>query len=661
MSSNMVSALNTRLRLSGMSSGLDTDSIIKQLMKVEAMKVDKVKQQKQLLEWKRDDYRSITNLLRGFKDEYFDVLKPATNLRSSDSLSAYKITYNGADTYSAFTATPEGGAIPGTYTISNVKVAETAKVSSYTSITGDITGSSISPTINDISAANNNNKLVINFNGTSKEITIDDGLNGIDDVINNLDSKLTALFGAGKITVGKDVDGDQLTFATSSTNTLSFSAAYASSIENGGLEALGLKNINASNKLNMNLKLTDLASSFNRAIAPNVDTDGDGYDIEFTINNKLFQFKSTQTLSEIVSTVNADPDAKVKMVYDQLNDKFTVTSNETGAMAKVSINDAANEGNLMFVLGLTGPLGAGTSDTGVDASIDYFDGTSTQTITRATNDFTMNGISFSLKANSAVSVEMKVAGDTTKSFELIKNFVNKYNEIVDKLNSEVSEKRYKDYVPLTDEQRETMSEKQIEQWEEKAKSGMLENDSLLSGLLSQMRSAFYQEIKGVGGTPYSIGITTGTWEQRGKLVINETKLKDAIANNPELVTDIFSKESDTAYSPNMDSASRTKRNEENGIANRFNDIIQDYIRTNRDTSNRKGLLLERAGITGDASNYENALARDIKDKDAKIETLLDRLLSKEDYYYKKFAALEKALNQMNSQSAWLTQQFGGGQ
>ncbi len=836
MASNISSMLNTRLRFSGMASGLDTDSIIKQLMKVENMRVDKVKQEKQLLEWRRDDYRSITNKLRSLRDEYFDVLKPATNLRSVASLSAYKVTYGGADTYSAFTATAGSGTTPGTYTISNIKVAETAKVSSSGAITGGIVGDIIPIAINNISAANDNNKIVVNFNGTSKEITIDDGKVGIDAIITNLQSKLNDAFGLGKITVGKDADGgDQLTFTTSSTNTLSISAAYntgstellgktiASSfvvnnqnnkftisynngapvtiavdpgtynadtlakniqekidavpglngnirvlnqnnivalkaieapavasgniigvnvsggnitvdgtnktiditiggtnhqqitlteknyttsgellkeiqskldtafgankvmvsldgagtlrfeeisssdtiktdrVENGGLAALGLKNVNISNKLDMNLKLTDLANRLGRGFTPaaeniDADPDNDVVDVRFTINGKLFEFKSTQTLSEIVSAVNADSDANVKMTYDQLNDKFIVESKEFGKVAKVDIKDEASTGKLMYALGLDG-----LSDTGEDASIDFDDGTGVQTITRASNDFVVNGISFSLKATSAAAVELKVAGDATKTVDLIKGFVAKYNEVVDLINGELSEKRNRDYLPLTDEQKDTLSDKEIEKWEEKARSGMLNNDSLLRSLLSEMRSSLFEEIKGVAGSLYSIGITTGTWEQKGKLVVNETKLKEAITNNPDLVTEIFTKESTIKYSPDLDATSRATRNEENGIANRINDILQDYIRTSRNSDNKKGLLLERAGITGDASDYQNTLASQISDKDDTIATLLVRLTEKENRYYAQFAAMEKALSQMNSQSAWLSQQFGGSQ
>lgn len=825
MASSMISALNTKLRMSGIVSGLDTDTIIKQLMSIEQMKVDKVKQEKQLLEWKRDDYRSIINMIRAFKDEYFDLLKPATNIRSATALSAYKTTYNGADTSSVLTATAGSGAIPGTYTVSNIQLAAAAKAVSGTSITDGIQGAAIAVDISNISAANDNNKITVTFNGTSKEITIDDGLTGIDAVISNLNAKLKDAFGDGKITAGKDAAGDKITFATDSTNILSIGYAYnrgydtifgsaitssvtldsqnnkfnlsinggypqtivldtgtyadadavvsavqnkvdaafgpdkvrvlnwggkivlkavgsagtatgtlkdadisdgetidssnstfdvtidgvtktitleekaytknellsaiqakldglfgpgkamvsmdvatgklrfegisatdtitASKKENGGLDVLGFTNANKSNKLDLTAKLSDIAAFFKTDLTP-ADGDGDTYDIEFTINGTEFRFNSSQTLSEVISTVNSNSEAGVTMSYDQLNDKFIVQSKTMGATAKVQISDAAGNGNLMAALGL-----AGANVTGTDATMVFDDGSGPQTITRASNDFIINGISFSLKSNSTDPIELKIAGDPTKAVELIKNFVNKYNEVVDKINSELSEERHRDILPLTDGQKEEMSDREIELWEEKARSGMLKNDGLLTGLLGKMREMLYKDVDGV--SLYSIGITTGTWEKRGKLVVDEVKLKDAITNSPDQVINLFTKQSSILYSPDMSAADRAIRDSENGIGNRLYDVMQDYIRTTRNSEGQKGYLLEKAGIVGDYSEFTNLLSKEINEKETLINTLLDKLTDKENRYYAQFTAMEKALSQMNAQSAWLAQQFGGGQ
>ena len=103
--------LNSRMRISGISSGLDVDGIVQQLIRIEQMKVDKARQSKTLLEWKRDDYRSVINAIRAFKDEYFDVLKPATNMRSAFRCQLLRQPITVPILQGYFTATAGTGAI----------------------------------------------------------------------------------------------------------------------------------------------------------------------------------------------------------------------------------------------------------------------------------------------------------------------------------------------------------------------------------------------------------------------------------------------------------------------------------------------------------------------------------------------------------------------
>ena len=88
--------------------------------------------------------------------------------------------------------------------------------------------------------------------------------------------------------------------------------------------------------------------------------------------------------------------------------------------------------------------------------------------------------------------------------------------------------------------------------------------------------------------------------------------------------------------------------------------MQDNKRTTRDNNGKKGLLIEKAGIMTDTTEFQNPFTNQIKEKDRLIEDLLTKLYIKEEQHYAKFAQLEKALTYMNSQSMWLVQQFGGG-
>ena len=226
MAYNISGVLNSQLRLSGLSSGLDTDSMVKQLMSVEQAKVDKVKQSRTLLEWKRDDYRSIINSIRAFKDEYFDTLKPDTNMRSASSFLAYKTSYSGASTSSYFTATAGSGTVQGAFSISSVQLAQSAKAASSSPVTSNMAGGTVIQDGRIISAANDNNKISVTFNGTTKEITLDDGLGNITDIVSNLNEKLKTAFGTGKITAV--ADGNSFNLTTASTNVLSIGNAYNS-------------------------------------------------------------------------------------------------------------------------------------------------------------------------------------------------------------------------------------------------------------------------------------------------------------------------------------------------------------------------------------------------------------------------------------------------
>ena len=123
---------------------------------------------------------------------------------------------------------------------------------------------------------------------------------------------------------------------------------------------------------------------------------------------------------------------------------------------------------------------------------------------------------------------------------------------------------------------------------------------------------------------------------------------------------LFSNKSNIAYSPDNDSDQRQIRYRESGLVHRLSDILQDNIRTRRDKNGRKGTLIEKAGIVGDASERVNLVDDQLKDMNKRIDAALERMYRVENRYWEQFTALETALQRMSSQSMWLMQQFGGG-
>ncbi|HHX17327.1 MAG TPA: flagellar filament capping protein FliD, partial [Clostridium sp.] len=275
------------------------------------------------------------------------------------------------------------------------------------------------------------------------------------------------------------------------------------------------------------------------------------------------------------------------------------------------------------------------------------------------NQFTIDGVRFSLNEITTETVTLEISNDIDTVVENIKGLVESYNDILDEINGLIHQKKDRDYRPLTKEQKDAMSEDEIEKWEEKAKAGLLSNDGILSGMLNEMRKALFDKVEGTSISVFDIGISTGAYYERGKLILDETKLRTALTNNFDEVVKLFTnKPEDSETNVIGDREKITQRYNESGLTQRIYDILQKNIRTTRDSSGRKGTLLEKAGIVGDASEFNNLIVKEINAKDSMIEKMLQLMYQKEEAYYRKFTAMEKMLSKMESQSAWFMQQLG---
>jgi flagellar hook-associated protein 2 len=637
--------INSRLRLIGISSGLDTDSIVQQLMRVERMKVDKVTQDRQLLEWKRDDYRSIINLLRGFKDQFFNVLKPASYMFSPNNYKKYNITSTDS---SVVTAVGTSTAAVGSHTVIVQKLATADEALSTGKVTRALQSKEVITTGADSDVVNASGKKInITLDGVTREITMGSYTESttVEDLALDLQEKINTAFGGGKILVTES--GGKITFDT--TGGASRLTLVKGSTDDG-LSYLHFDS-GASNRINISEKLESLALKFSNGL-----TFDDNGNLTFSINSKNFTFSKSTTLLDMMSTINGDSDAKVNIMYDESTDKFKITAKQLGTGDNIKITQSG--GNFFDGASMIS-TGSPVTNQGRDAVV-IIDG---ETLVRSSNTVTVNGVTYTLLKESAVTQTISLKQDVESIYNNIKNFIEKYNEIIENINKKLKEKYDKNYPPLTDEQKAVMNEKDIEKWEEKAKTGLLRNDRLLENIVVNIRMALYDSIKGVSTTLAGIGISSTSYHDKGKLRIDEARLKEAIQNDPDGVMNLFCKQSASypSYERTLSSDERKVRYEEQGLAYRIYDIIEDNISTFRDNFGKKGLLLERAGIEDDMTEFSNAISDQIKQKDALIETLMDKLYRKEEMYYAKFAAMERILAQMNSQSAWLYQQFESGQ
>ncbi|MBR6712009.1 MAG: flagellar filament capping protein FliD [Selenomonadaceae bacterium] len=222
-----------------------------------------------------------------------------------------------------------------------------------------------------------------------------------------------------------------------------------------------------------------------------------------------------------------------------------------------------------------------------------------------------------------------VTQDTDSIIDKVKSFVTDYNKLLADLYAKYDEKPNSDYKPLTQSQKDQMKDEQITKWEEKAKAGLLYHDQTLGKIIMNMRSAVAESVEGVDGkynSIFSLGIsTTGI---KGQLVLDEDKLKKALAEDPDAVYNVFAK----LDSQNLDDSAKS------GVAQRLGDI---FVSANKS-------IKERAGSTADITEDSdlNNLLRNLQTKMSNFKKLMS---SFEDALYKKYDAMESTIARLGTQ------------
>lgn len=629
--------MSDTLRLSGLASGIDTDSMIQKLLKVEQTKVDNVKKDRDYTEWQREDYREISTLLSGFQSTYFDYLNSSTNLRSATAFNIFAASASISGTATtAVSVSASSSATKGSFTIGSVtQLATKDKYESGSEVVSNVKTGTLSSISNINSKIDLNNKLTFEFDGVKKTIEL-----STTDYVNNtaLATQLTTHLkeAFGNVDITAEVTGaglDEIEFKIYEKGTTTEELGHTFTVGSTNPELLQAINLTSGDSNVVNL---------NRSLSQMFGTSGDS---SLTINGETFTFADTTTISKVMDTIN-NSDAGVSISYDSYNDKFTLLSNDYGSNGDISVTDTSG---LLANFKLAGGAEVHTASKN---AIFEINGVST---TRSTNEFEYNGTTITLNEIPTGAVNVNIDVDTTDVKDMIVKFVEKYNEVLKTINDKIYETKSYDYQPLTADERDAMSETEIENWEKQARKGTLSNDPTLKNITTSLRQALYESVEGLGITLYDLGIqSTSNYKEQGQLTINEAKLDKALKERPNEVIALFTTESDVDYT---DTANRSTRYKQNGLANRLNDIIQNNIRITSDSDGRKGYLIEKAGRTTGV-DVSSDLAKKIATMDEKIDRLLELLSDHEDNYYYQFAKMESALGQLNSQSSWLAQQFG---
>ncbi|WKY48579.1 flagellar filament capping protein FliD [Eubacteriaceae bacterium ES3] len=600
--SSSLTTLSAKTGIAGLMSGLDTEEIVNSLTLATQQKITKQEQKLQLLEWKQTAYQSVTTALKEFQSSYLDVLSGSNftseslfnTIAASTSSSAYTVTASSSVTSS------------GSITIDSItQLATSQTFESNASVTGSLNGTYSTDYSTDFSGKS----FLMTKDGMTKTVTI----GTVTDEASfktELQAALDDSFGTGVVSADFSTAG-KVEFLASGSSLKVANLSGSSVVDDLGMTS------GQSNTLSTSSTLADLNLSWGTL---------DQTSYSFSINDVEFSFNSTDTLATVMKRVNSS-DAGVTMSYSSITDTFKLTADDSGAGSNISVSDS----DLLTAFGLNNNVVGNTIDTEGQNAILSVNG---KTITRSSNEVDVNGVKVTLLEETAVSSTINLTTDTTDLKDKITSFVEDYNTMIDLINGLVKEDKESDYEPLTDAQKEEMSESEIEKWEAKAKSGILRGDSILRGITSKMQTLMYSSAVKGGLTLYDMGIESAGYTENGKLEIDEDKLVEVLSSNIEGVKELFTTET-------------------TGIANALDSIIDDAAKTSGARGSR-GTLIEKAGYESTTSSTQNSIYDNIQTVNEYITKLQDQLESEESRYWSKFTALETALSQLNAQSSMIS-------
>ena len=458
----------------------------------------------------------------------------------------------------------------------------------------------------------------------------------------SLQNKLDKAFGSGKVTVGEDSKGSLTFTATDSSQILQISAD-SKELQN----ALGITSTQ-SNKISTGSSLWENRDKLGLGKYNTKEELNDALK-NFTVNGaKIDNITADTTVDGLLTAINNNKDAGVTATYLGSANKFVLSSNEKGKGREISLgadpdkkDDAAN---LIF----GGDKKESHDGTDGEMSILY-NGVQT-TITSSSNTFSIDGLDIratnTFNTGSATAeggVSFTASADTEKVTETVKKFIEAYNAMIDEVRTQATTKPDSNYKPLTDDQKNEMNENSIKNWEDKAKEGILYNSSALKDLDNATQGIFSSMM--INGVSYDdlekIGISfSDDYTAGGKIVFDEEKFKTAMDSDPEKVSDLFTGT--------------------HGIVNTIDSTLSTYAtRYASKNGNSYGVLIEEAGSEKlSLTLTNNSIYKELKDMQETITNLQSQLSTEQDRYISQFTQMERLINQMNSQSSYLSQ-LGG--
>lgn len=710
------------IRLSGLNSGMDTDSIVQALMSAQNYKKTKIEAKQTKLEWKKDLWSELNTKIYNFYTNTLGKMRLQGTFKTKAATSSDN---------SKVTATATSSATEGTY---KVKVNSLASAQYVTSgklngakerdkdgnLTGEIGKVSASSKLVDLVGADKTTstfqagtQIVVSGKKGTATLLVDENTKVSDFVKTCQDAGLTASFDADqqRFFIGSDASGADQGFTITSG---ALSSSQLDSIK-GWKEAVGYDYLSSTDKeavnkifdklqagtidedkANESLKKyvekskksavnayykKEVTDKYNNYFEYNdandstkktgitqdginalldsgktqaqIDNMSDAKKIEAVnalVNKKVTEELKTQTYQDKISdgiengiAGASDVFLSVGGVDDSLSEVESKVTQFVAEMDASKIQD--NSAAALAGIGLGAVDGSekteGSDPSGMvvkkasDASISF----NGATLTSSTSTLTVNGLTLNiLDTTPGSEISISVTKDTSAIYDTVKDFISEYNDILKTMNSSYNAASAKGYDVLTDEQKEAMTDSEIEKWEDKIKSSLLRRDSTLNSIISSFKTNMMGSYTASDGKRYSLaslGITTSAknWYEGGLLHIKgdeddeeymdeNNKLETMLTKDPELVMEIL-----------------------NGItSNLYTDLQKKMGRTSMSSAltfyNDKEMNSQLSDYKKQISNWEKKLA------------------ALEERYYSQFTAMEKAMASLNSQQNYFSSMMG---
>lgn len=646
------------VRMTGLVSGLDTESLVGELSKAYQTKVDNAKKKQTKAEWKKEAWAALNTKIMNFYKGALTTFKSTGTYNTkavNGSLTGVKITagsnaVNGSHkvkVMSTASAQMWTGNKINTSTYTATSYVQTSDTSKKISELYDQNGYSIQ------NALNGSGFKVSAEDGSSVDVKISvDENTTIDDLLTDINSQLdgtglTASFESGRLTftnttateikddaAGKTTYSGGKEITITADNEASAKALGLAYNENGqGTTVKPLSDTIEVNSISGSVFAYDKQLTDDSSVtgSTRVTDLGIAEGTVIKVNNTEITVDRTTTLNSLAKAME---NAGINASYDAGQGRFYISSKNTGTANAFTVDADADT---LAKLGLDLKDGDPGKINASDAQIVY----NGVEYTQSNNSFNINGLTIEVNAKGEEQ-DFTVDTDVDGIYEKVKNFVKEYNALISEMNDLYNAESSRGYEPLTSDEKDAMTDEDIENWEKKIKDSLLRRDSTISSLLTSMRTTLNKsvEVTNADGTTSryalsSFGIVTGTYTERGQLHIEgdsedadyadlEDKLKAAIAANPDALTQTLSTLGSEIY------------------------------------NNLQKAMKRVEGVSSSLTFYNDLqMDSEIKDYKDDVTALQEKLAEEEEKYYKQFSAMETAMAKLQSQQSYISQLFGG--